>query len=136
LKKTVIVLFLALILAVSLVGCGGGRGTGGGGSNVNKYAGNWQGTWAIQNSGEHGTVSITISNSGLMTGTITNSLSLVGSTEISGQLTGNNVTFSYKFSGLPQLFVTGTFGAITGNQVQVSFTIDNSAAHGTFSLTK
>lgn len=132
--KNIISLFWALILAFSLLGCGGG---GSNNPSPSIYAGNWQGTWIIQETSEYGTKTTTISNTGSMTGKLTNSFGQ-STSNFSGQVTGSNVSFTYQYAGGPKITASGVFGNIINNQVQITFTINYSGntAHGTCSLTK
>ncbi|HBE77534.1 MAG TPA: hypothetical protein DDW65_07085 [Firmicutes bacterium] len=136
-KKIVIVLFLAVIFAVSLVGCGGGSGSGGSSSgSPSQYAGTWTGSWTLSD-GEYGTAYITISDSGAMSGYLRNS-SNISTTGFSGQITGSAVSLSYQYSWNTSPYnCSGTVGSIVGNRFTINFSFaSGSSDTGTCTLTK
>lgn len=79
-------LFVILIASLLLIGCGGSGG-GGNRGNVERFQGQFSGTW-VSTSTQHGTTSVVIQPNGSFDGEFVNlTISLTGTIE--GQVTGD-----------------------------------------------
>jgi hypothetical protein len=156
-RTNTIALLLTLALTASTLNCGGAEdgfavgepssgGSLGDSSDSAKsepdsdYIGSWAGTWKTNSlATDQGSISVSISASGAMTGSMKFSGSeeqeSLGPGTLIGQVKGSAVVFSYKFANLAQVSATGTFGGVFDGQTRITFSVDGSSGRtGYFDL--
>jgi len=143
-------LFLALALAASTLNCAGaddGFAVDSEPSSVSslgvssgtvialpdsKLVGSWVGTWKINGSAtDYGSISISVSESGAMTGNMeysgTEEQKSFGAGTLTGQVNGSAAIFSYDFVNLAQVSGTGSFGEVSDTQTKITFSVNGSS---------
>ena len=86
-------LFTLLLVACVFVGCGGEKSSSP--STPSPYAGHWKGAWVDTTYGVTGTLDITISGSGNVTGSVVNSDNESGA--VSGRIGNNGMISCYYY---------------------------------------
>jgi len=131
-------LLLTLALAASTLNCGGAETTTA--QPDSNLIGSWVGTWNIDGSAtDHGDISVSVSESGTMTGNMeysgTEEQKSFGAGTLTGQVNGSAAIFSYDFVNLAQVSGTGSFGGVSDAQTKITFSVDGSSGRtGYFDL--
>lgn len=134
-SKLIFILGMALILS----GCGGGGGGGSSNSAPTVDAtGSWSGAW-LSKTGQGGSLSVSFTQTGSnLSGTINlGNSSCFSAGNISGTVSGNNITTAGVFSGSLRIDLDGT---IVNSQASGSYDVVNGGActgdSGTWTLTR